>query len=247
MAAGALIAGHADAPRVVLIHGLGGTHHTWDRVVPLIEAEASVLALDIDGSDSIEREADEAAELIPAPAVLIGHSRGGLIATAIAERHPHLARRLILICTPWERESRRSAENPVERALAVPGVGHLLWAAATDRQLRRGLSTAFAEGTPVVDQFVADLRATGRVRFVAASRAIDAYLTRAPLPARLAACRAPAEVIFGERDARVAPPPAGTLSHTLLTGIGHTPPWEAPDQIAELITNAIKEPVQCSP
>jgi pimeloyl-ACP methyl ester carboxylesterase len=50
MAAGALIAGPKDAPLVVLIHGLGGSHHTWDRVLPLIEQYARVYALNLAGS-----------------------------------------------------------------------------------------------------------------------------------------------------------------------------------------------------
>ena len=75
---------------------------------------------------------------------------------------------------------------------------------------------------------------------VAASRAIDAYLADTPLAARLAASGVPAELIFGQHDARVAPPPSTTLTHTLLTGVGHTPPWEAPEHVAELITTALK-------
>jgi pimeloyl-ACP methyl ester carboxylesterase len=239
MVAGALIAGPSDAPLVVLIHGLGGSHHTWDRVLPLIEPHARVYALDLSGSDSIEQEADRAAQLIPGPAVLVGHSHGGLVATAIAERHPGLARKLILLCTPWAPESRLSANRPVERALAVPGIGDLIWTAATDAQRREALSTAFAPGTPVPDQFVADLRATGRRRLVAASRAIDTYLADAPLADRLSASGVPAVLIFGEHDARVAPPPSNTLTHTLLAGVGHTPPWDAADRIAGLIASSL--------
>ena len=239
MAAGALIAGPTEAPRVVLIHGLGGSHHTWDRVLPLIEPHAHVYALNLTGSNSIEREADLAAELIPGPAVLVGHSRGGLVATAIAQRRPQLARNLILICTPWARESRLSANSPTERVLAIPGIGDLVWIAASHEQQRRALRTAFAPGTPIPDQFVADLRATGRRRLVAASRAIDAYLAESPLAARLSKTGVSAELIFGEHDARVARPSPSTLAHTLLTGVGHSPPWEAPDLIADRITTAL--------
>jgi pimeloyl-ACP methyl ester carboxylesterase len=224
MAAGALSAGPKDAPLVVLIHGLGGSHHTWDAVLPLIEQYARVYALNLAGSDSIEQDADLAAELIPERALLVGHSRGGLVATAIAERHGHLARRLILLCTRWARQSRLTANRTVERTLAVPGIGSLMWTAATDAQRHRALRTAFAPDTPIPDQFVADLRATGRRRFVAASRAIDAYLAKAPLPMRLAASSVPAELIFGQYDARIAPPPSSTFPHTLLAGVGHTPP-----------------------
>ncbi len=229
----------------MLIHGLGGSHHTWDRVLPLLEAQARVYALDLTGSDSIEREADEAVELITGPAVLVGHSRGGLVATAIAERHRALARRLIVICAPWAPESRLSAQRPAERVLALPGIGQLIWTAATDAQRRRALATAFAPGTPVPDVLLADLRATGRRRLVAASRATDTYLAEAPLADRLAASDVPVELIFGEHDQRVAPPPPNLFAPhktTLLRGVGHTPPWEAPERIAELILTAARHP-----
>jgi pimeloyl-ACP methyl ester carboxylesterase len=238
MAAGALAAGPPDGPHVVLIHGLGGSHRTWDRVLPLIETQARIWALDLTGSDSIEHEADEAAELIEGPATLVGHSRGGLVATAIAERHPALASRLILICPPWAPESRLRAQQPAERVLAIPGIGHLIWMAATDAQRRHALASAFAPGTPVPDQFVADLRATGRRNLVATSRAIDTYLAQAPLADRLTAIAVRVELIFGKHDQRVAPPPPNLFNAnntTLLQGVGHTPPWETPERIAQLI------------
>jgi pimeloyl-ACP methyl ester carboxylesterase len=111
----------------------------------------------------------------------------------------------------------------------------VIWTAATGTQQRKALRTAFAPDTPIPDQFVADLRATGRRNLVAASRAIDTYLAETPLADRLSATGVPAELVFGEHDARVAPPPSNTLTHTLLAGVGHTPPWEAADRIAEMI------------
>jgi pimeloyl-ACP methyl ester carboxylesterase len=245
MAAGALGAGPPDGPHVVLIHGLGGSHRTWDRVLPLIETQARIRALDMTGSDSIEHEADEAAELIEGPATLVGHSRGGLLATAIAERHPALASRLILICPPWAPESRLRARLPTERVLAIPGIGHLIWMAATETQRRHALATAFAPGTPVPDQFVADLRATGRPNLVATSRAIDTYLAQAHLADRLTAIAVRVELIFGNHDQRVAPPPPNLFNAnntTLLQGVGHTPPWETPERIARLILTGDPHP-----
>jgi len=244
MAVGALVAGPPDAPAVVLIHGLGGTRHTWDRVLPLIEPHARVHALDLGGGEAVEREADAAAALISAPAVLVGHSRGGLVATAIAERHPGLATKLILISPPWATASRLGVEGPLERALAVPVLGDLLWALATEGQLRQGLASAFAPGTPVPDRSVADLRATGRHDLVASSRGIDAYLAAAPLAARLLACGVPAEVLFGDLDGRVAVPTPQALPRTSVPGLGHMPPLEDPERIAGLILASPSEPAR---
>jgi pimeloyl-ACP methyl ester carboxylesterase len=239
MAVGALIAGPPEAPLVGLIHGLAGSRRVWDRVLPLIEPHARVHALDLTGSTSIEQQADQAAELIPGPAVLVGHSRGGLVATAIAERHPGLASKLMLLCAPWAPESRLSANRRAERALAIPAIGQLLWALATEARQRQALRTAFAPDIPIPDQFVADLRRTGRRNLLAASQSIDTYLAETPLAERLMALAVPAELIYGGKDGRVAPPASSALTHTMLPAVGHTPPWEAPDQIAELILAAL--------
>jgi pimeloyl-ACP methyl ester carboxylesterase len=240
MSAGAVTAGPPDAPPVMLIHGLGGSYRVWDRVVPLIEPAARIYAVELESTASIDRDADDAAALIDTPTVLVGHSRGGLVATAIAERHPGLARKLILVCPPWSLTCRLSANRPIERALAVPGIGDLLWALASDARQRTALHSAFAPATPVPDQFVADLRARGRRNLIHSSRAIDDYLKTSPLAGRLNNLTVPTDLVFAEYDARVATPhdEFSHLPHTHLTvlpGIGHTPPWEAPHHVAELI------------
>lgn len=117
--------------------------------------------------------------------MIVGLSRGGLVATAIAERHPALVRHLILLCSPSLQASRVSLSRPLEHALAVRGVGDLLWAVAPESRQRVGLQTAFAPGFPVPDQFVTDLHGGGRTNLVRSTRAIDDYLRTRSLPDRL--------------------------------------------------------------
>jgi pimeloyl-ACP methyl ester carboxylesterase len=112
---------------------------------------------------------------------------------------------------------------------------------ATGAQQRQALRTAFAPGTPIPDQFIADLRATGRRNLLAASGSIDTYLATAPLAERLIASGTPAELVYGDRDARTARPPSTTLTHTLLTRTGHTPPWEDPARVGELIIASVHD------
>ncbi|MFI5500799.1 alpha/beta fold hydrolase [Nocardia asteroides] len=244
MSAGALIAGLRAAPTVVLVHGLASSYRVWDRVVPRIESRADVLAVHLASEHTIGADADDVAALLTAPAVLVGHSRGALVATALAERHPHLVARLVLVCPPWSRESRLSARSPVERALAVPGLGDLLWGMASDARQRAAQQTAFAPHVSVPDQFVADARARGRRNVVRGSRAIDTYLGSRRLADRLRHLRVPADLVFGRLDARVAAPANefATVPGTRvreLPGVGHTPPWERPETIVDLIVSAV--------
>ncbi len=236
--------GPPDAPRIMLIHGLGSSYRAWDRVIPLIERIGRIHAVQLESAETIERDADDAAALIDAPTLLIGHSRGALVATAIAERHPGLVTGLILLCPAWSLASRLRSRSGIERAIAVPGLGDLLWASASSTRRRAALRTAFAPATAVPDQFVTDLRARGRRNLVRSSRAIDGYLNTSTLPDRLDKLAMPVELVFGEHDARVAPPrdEFDHLAHvavTVLPGSGHTPPWEAPEQVAQLITTAL--------
>lgn len=239
MSAGAVVSGSCGGTPIVLIHGLGQTHRVWDLVAPKVEPRSRIVAVDISARDAIEQEADDVASLIEAPAIVVGLSRGGLIATSLAERHPDLVERLVLLCTPWSTDSRQAARNLGERALGAPGLGPILWRAAAGEPTRRRLTTAFAPGAPIPDQFVRDLRSRGRRDFLRSSRAIDAYLGKASLPARLRQLEIPAHIVVGELDRRVSPmlPQDLQRPHRLLVldGVGHTPPWEAPDLTADLI------------
>jgi pimeloyl-ACP methyl ester carboxylesterase len=138
-----VVLGSIDAPHVTLIHGLGASHHSWDRVVPQIANESRIFAPDLATAGRIEHEADGVADRLTAPTIVVGHSRGALVATALAERHPHRAQRLILICPPWSTTSRLSTGSPTERALATPVIGHILWALAIPTRQHAALRTAF--------------------------------------------------------------------------------------------------------
>ena len=109
-------------------------------------------------------------------------------------------------------------------------------------RVRSGLQSAFAPGfAEVPDVFVEDLRgdAVGR-RSRAATTAIDDYLQERPLAARLGALPVPVTVVFGEEDG-VDPASLSDYDGVAgveverLPGVGHTPIWEAPEAVAEVI------------
>jgi pimeloyl-ACP methyl ester carboxylesterase len=235
-----------DYPTVLLIHGLGGSHRSWQLLTPQLDSKSPVVALDLPACDSIEGQAEGVGRDIGSVSILVGHSRGALVATAIAEHFPNKVSRLVLLCPPWSTASRLSAANRHERALAIPVLGQILWALATPHRQRVALRSAFASSTPVPEAFRTDLRVGGRRRFVTDSQAIDHYLSNAPLTARLARLFVPTDLVLATRDARVADPGSAfaDLPHvnvSRLNDVGHTPQWEVPDVVAGIIGRAWRE------
>jgi pimeloyl-ACP methyl ester carboxylesterase len=88
---------------LLLIHGLTYDHHTWDLLLPHLDPDRRVLAIDLPGhgdntpQDSyrldqilatVHRQVTEAGLTDP---VVVGHSAGAVIATAYAARYPATA------------------------------------------------------------------------------------------------------------------------------------------------------------
>jgi len=136
--------GPADAPVVLALHGLGGSHLNWSAVGPGLRAHARVMALDLVGhglTPTAVRTADLeghrrlvggvlavlAGERPGAgPAFLMGNSMGGLVAAMQAAEEPDTVAGLILI-DPALPTSRLGLVHPRVVAnfllCAVPGVG----------------------------------------------------------------------------------------------------------------------------
>ena len=101
--------GGEGAP-MVLLHGLGGSHLNWMRLGPLLAERARVLAPDLPGfgdtppagrSTTVQANAAWVGrfveEVAGSPAILVGNSMGGLIATLAAIGRPEDVAGLILV------------------------------------------------------------------------------------------------------------------------------------------------------
>jgi pimeloyl-ACP methyl ester carboxylesterase len=241
----AVWSGRKSGPVIVLVHGLGGSHRAWAPVAALLAERFTVVAVDLPGGRAIEREADDLRHTLTrakvANATIAGHSMGGLVATALAERAPRLVERLVLVNAPPSLESRLAARGPTERILRLPVIGPLVWSLLGPDQLRAALRTAVAPGAEVPEQLIADLRATSHAAFTGSSIAIDRYLAARPLPERLAALGIPIDVVFGLQDQRVDPASLtayDALHNVQVTPIqrsGHYPPWESPAAVSTAI------------
>ncbi|KQU45882.1 hypothetical protein ASG84_11320 [Rhodococcus sp. Leaf278] len=230
---------------VVLLHGLAGTEKTWTRIRALLDASTALLVPNLRGSTTIEDDALDVARQMRAngfsSAVVVGHSRGGLVATSVAEQFPSLVERVVLVSTPPTRASRLTARSGSERILRVPVLGSAVWAALPEGVLEAGLKTAFAPTPSVPDFAVADLVATGRSRLLANGDAMDDYLDESELSVRLSSLGCEVDVVYGLDDRRVdaaamALSARGQRRHAFpLEHEGHGAPWTSAGAVADVV------------
>lgn len=135
--------GPDEAPRVVLVHGLGGSHLNWDTFAPLLLPHARVLAIDLPGFGRSEpggRRATVCAnvhvldrflrQVAGEPAVLVGNSMGGMISILEAHAHPESVSGLVLLdpAVPGPRRSLDPLVAAMFALYALPVVGErFLW------------------------------------------------------------------------------------------------------------------------
>jgi pimeloyl-ACP methyl ester carboxylesterase len=255
--------GNPRGTPIVLIHCYTCSMSWWDDLAPLLERDHRVIRVDLlghGGSDkpsagySIDDQATVVAEALAklgvANATVVGHSLGGSLVTALAQRSPRLASRVVIIDqTP---EDGFENESLAQRVSYWPIVGQ-----AADRLLRitpksmvrDQYEDAFAPGYDISrgfdnpDQPVDDLRAMTYTAYKDTYDAEKDFVAQSPLDERLATARLPAMVIFGAQDQlydaqaavdRYRQNVPGVQTH-LIPGAGHSPNVERPNLVAPLI------------
>jgi len=136
-------AGHG--PALLLLHGLGCDHHTWDPVLQGLSRHFTVIAPDLFGhgqSDkprgdySVAGYANIMRDLLSLLGIdrvtVVGHSLGGGVAMQFAYQYPERTERLVLLAPG----GMGSEVSVLLRALSLPGVG-LVLDAVTPRVVRR--------------------------------------------------------------------------------------------------------------
>lgn len=125
---------------VVLLHGYLENMLVWEEFVPLLYKDVRVITLDIPGHGisvvqgeihSMDYLADTLAAVLEklgiAKATIVGHSMGGYIALAFAERHPELTEALVLLhSTPYADSDEKKKNRQREINLIKSGKKELL-------------------------------------------------------------------------------------------------------------------------
>lgn len=257
-----LEAGRADAPPVLLLHGLGATNASMLPLLPALARDFRVIAPDTPGFGasaaprwrySIEELAAWLREFQRRsgadPAALVGNSLGGRLAIEAGLSAPESVTRMVLLCpSPAFRRMRQF--TPAVRLL-TPDLSRVPMYFSTPIVLRT-LRLMFAEPrrlphdwyAAAVDEFRRVMRgAAHRRAFFAAARHI--YLEEAygehGFWDRLPQLQTPALFVWGRNDRLV---PIGFERHVaaalpqaesiVLDECGHVPQYELPDRTTEL-------------
>jgi pimeloyl-ACP methyl ester carboxylesterase len=237
--------GPRKAPTIVLLHGFGGSLHWWDGVAPELAGSYRVVRFDLLGHGgsakpsagyTMEHQAqliDEAlAQLGIRRALIVGHSMGGVVATALSVRDRPLVAGLVLIDSPV---NSHTGELPfIARIGFVPVLGPLSRTLATNGMVQQGLRDAFAPGFAVPHQFVSDFWRMTYSSYDSSHSESHAYLQRESLDRRLAGLGLPLLALYGTRDKLVSPGSERQYANVpgahvvAIDGSGHSPMVERP-------------------
>ena len=248
--------GPRGAGPIVLIHCFTCAIDWWDKMVPLLSPTHRVIAIDLlghGGSEkprsgySIENQAELVAEALAKlgveSATIVGHSLGGIVATALSEQSPQLVRRIAIIDQAPVNDGFGADLPLTDKLTFTPVIGQALWRVIPDSAISDGLGVAFAPGYPVPESFVDDFRQLTYSSYDGSPTAENAYTDSEPLDQRLRRTGAPLLVLFGAEEQIYDPHRAlnaytthvpGAEGH-LIPGTGHSPNVERPALTARLL------------
>lgn len=233
-------------PPILLLHGAEGDHSMFAPLGAALASHLTVIAYDqrdcgatLNGEDAygLDDLADDAAALAPALGFdrvhVFGQSLGGVIAQALAARHPARVERLILSSTfrlgahPLDIEGSAIAAMIQARA-GLPG---------TARQL-----AGFFFPSNYLDTHPETTERFRPSERTPAQQARRGGLLLGPTGAMLSQVTAPTLVLGGSEDALSPPSHAAAIAHAIsgaslaiLDGIGHVGAIQAPQRLAATV------------
>ena len=245
--------GPRNGPPIVLVHCYTCAIPWWSRLLPLLDREHRVIAVDLRGFGGSEKPSsgysipDQAAFVAEAlkrldvhGATVVGHSLGGSVSTALNELPGGYVRRLVIIDQAPEERFSKGLGLTAELSTA-PVLGQTFWQMTPDALVKEGLEVAFAPGFEVPDEFVDEFDRMTYTSYDTEGAEGD-FMSEEPLDRRIAATGTPLLAIFGAEDQIYESKPALAVyakvpraRTALIPGAGHSPNVEKPGRTAGLI------------
>jgi pimeloyl-ACP methyl ester carboxylesterase len=247
--------GPADGPTMVLLHGYTDSHRSFDLLRPHLPHSWRVIAPTARGHGQSDKPeagyelsemAADVRELLDVlgveRAVVVGHSMGAAVATLFAAAHPERTAGLVLVDGF---ASFRDNEAVAELAAAVAAFSDAVEPAFA----RAFQESAFAQ--PVALGFLDMVVGESLLCPACVWKAAMAGMVSASILETALRVQAQALLIYGDRDAFVPIADQVLLRDALpsaqvsvMSGVGHTPQWERPEEAAALIRRFLDEALQ---
>lgn len=242
-------------PRLLLLHGIGGSATAWSKQIERLSGDFSCLAPDLPGyGDAPTAQGDGLRPIVQAmadllagePAHVLGVSFGALLALALARHHPNLVRSLVLADATLGRShlAGQEREQWLEKRRSLS-------TSLQEASLERAAEIASPAASPqIIDEIARHMRRARPEGYMAVANAIASTDARPWLPS----ITRPTLVLCGEDD-RVTGPEVSrilvdALPHADLRIVprsGHAPHIEQPDEFARVVREFLLEPRSLRP
>ncbi len=235
---------HGHGQVVVFLHGYPFDHTIWDPLLPYLSPRIQAILLDLRGFGKTDapagtytmlQYAEDVAVVLDSmgieKAVLVGHSLGGYIAFAFAQKYPHRLSGLGLVATqavadtPEQRQGRYTTVEKVLAQGSVVAADMMPPIVTADVELRFRLRELILQASP---QGIA-----GTLRGMAERPDFSSFLPE---------IRVPVEIVAGENDRGIPLERSREMERllpnahlTVVSGAGHMVMLEAPQATAEAL------------
>lgn len=240
---------HGTGKKAVLIHGFPETGHVWKHQIEALQDKFQLIIPDMPGSGHSELIADMSmeglAEVLKAildkeggpGAVVVGHSMGGYIALALAEKYPEYLSGFGLL------HSTAYADNEEKKAARRKGIAFIRQH-GTAEFLKTSVPNMFSPITKAEDQSLIDnfLKESNNFSPDSLVSYYEAMMKRPDRTAVLQNARVPVLFVMGENDSiiplsdglKLCSLPEKSYIH-ILRKSGHMGMWEEPDHTNEIL------------
>ncbi|MFC0274339.1 alpha/beta fold hydrolase [Metabacillus herbersteinensis] len=242
---------------LVLIHGFCGSHEYWKYIVPALTKEYRVLTIDLRGHGgssttkngyNVSDMADDIENVIAALEIervsIIGHSLGGYVALAFAEKYPEKLNRLALIHSTAFADSeegkanRLKGINKIESEGIIPFIDDLV-----PKLFAKSSSTASNDQLQFVKKIgykTAEFGAIGGLEAMKNRLDRNDVLTNLTIPVL---------IVAGSEDQLISPEKSFSVKSVYITEVtiekcGHMSMIEQPDLLAEHLLFFLKNSVR---
>ena len=240
-----------DAPRTLLLHGIGGSARSCEPVAENLAAQGfSSWCLDAPGygesadpsvSEDLVATVIEFLEAVSPtlPVVLLGTSWGGVVATAVALRRPDRVAGLVLIDS-----TRGSGTTPEKAAAMLSRIDELVAVGAATVALQRAPRLTAPGADPAIVTKVHDSMAALRLP---GFRAAAEYMAATDHGPYLQNISCPTLVLVGEHDVVTGVDESRVLAERIpgallriLPDAGHVAIQEQPEHVADMVAEFIR-------